>query len=335
VTDRWDRLGELEEYEALCEVRLRHLVEVREPLVLVSQIQRSGGTLLSQLFDGHPECHAHPEEVKIGFPRKHDWPMLDLNRPETWFPMLYEPATVDLERGYARRSRPELDHDTFPFVFPLRLQKRIFDLCVASSTPGTVREILDCYFTSYFNAWLDNHNLYPGPKRVVTGFTPRLVMEPANLDRFFATYPDGTLITIVRDPRAWFASAREHKARYGDLEQAIELWRQSTVSSLAARARYPTRTVVITYEQLISETELTVARIAERIGVTMSPALLEPTFNNRPIRADSSFAVERHGVLPDRVTAYRKRLDSALISRIDDLADELYEAAAEVARNEG
>ena len=28
---------------------------VHEPLVLISQIQRSGGTLLSQLFDGDPE----------------------------------------------------------------------------------------------------------------------------------------------------------------------------------------------------------------------------------------------------------------------------------------
>src|SRR2546429_5064991 len=27
--------------------------------------------------------------------------------------------------------------------------------------------------TSYFNAWLDNHNLYAGPKKVVTAFAPR------------------------------------------------------------------------------------------------------------------------------------------------------------------
>ena len=30
-------------------------VDVNVPLVLISQVQRSGGTLLSQLFDGHPE----------------------------------------------------------------------------------------------------------------------------------------------------------------------------------------------------------------------------------------------------------------------------------------
>ena len=81
----WERLTEHEEYEALTELRSNHLVPVREPLVLISQIQRSGGTLLSQLFDGHPELHAHPSELKIGRPKFWHWPPLDLDRPDTWF----------------------------------------------------------------------------------------------------------------------------------------------------------------------------------------------------------------------------------------------------------
>ena len=32
------------------------------------------GTLLSQLFDGHPECHAHPHELRIGSPTSRHWP---------------------------------------------------------------------------------------------------------------------------------------------------------------------------------------------------------------------------------------------------------------------
>src|SRR5207244_11583723 len=79
----WERLDELEEYRALCRTRLQHLVEVREPLVFVSQIQRSGGTLLSRLLDGHPECHAHPYEARLG--HKSKWPVLDLAAPDEWF----------------------------------------------------------------------------------------------------------------------------------------------------------------------------------------------------------------------------------------------------------
>jgi len=92
---RWEELGEAEEYAALVHQRLEHVVPVTEPLVLCSQVQRSGGTLLSQLFDGHPECHAHPHEIKIGWPREANWPPLDLDRPEEWFERLFEKKADD------------------------------------------------------------------------------------------------------------------------------------------------------------------------------------------------------------------------------------------------
>lgn len=58
--------------------RQRSVDIVDQPLILISQIQRSGGTLLSQLLDGHPECLAHPYELKWGRPEKWNWPEVDL-----------------------------------------------------------------------------------------------------------------------------------------------------------------------------------------------------------------------------------------------------------------
>jgi sulfotransferase family protein len=326
----WKQLSELEEYEALCRVRLEHLVEVREPLVLVSQIQRSGGTLLSQLLDGHAECHAHPHELKIGYPRERNWPPLDLARPETWFEILFEQRSArNFRRGY-RKSLKGRQHDVFPFLFLPRLQKAIFDVSVAARSPASEREVLDCYFTSYFNAWLDNHNLYTRPKKVVTGFTPRLAMEPGNVERFFSAYPDATLISVVRDPHAWFFSASSYAPEhFGDVAVAIELWRRSTEAALEALDRYGERVVLLTYEQLVLETDATMKLISQRIGITMSPVLLEPTFNGRPILANSSESVVRYGVLPERVNAYRDSLDPATGELIAELAGDLYEQVAE------
>jgi len=315
----WEQLGELEEYEALVRQRLVHLVPVKEPLVLCSQIQRSGGTLLSQLFDGHPEVHAHPHEVKIGWPREASWPPIDLaDLPATFERLFEKKALTHFLDGYQKRGAKlagELSpsFDVFPFVFLPRLQKAIFDACAAGAE--TERDVLDAYFTSYFNAWLDNHNLYAGPKKAVTGFTPRLAMDPGNRDRFFAAYPDGTLISIVREPQSWCASASRYSTkRFPDVETAMRLWRES------AEAALDERVVVVTYERLVSATAEVMARLAERIGIAMSPVLLEPTFNGRPIRANSAEEVERHGVLASREP---RPADPG----VAELAGDLYERA--------
>ena len=42
-------------------------------LIIISQIQRSGGTLLSQLFDGHPACSVYPGECML---LKGKWPKI-------------------------------------------------------------------------------------------------------------------------------------------------------------------------------------------------------------------------------------------------------------------
>jgi hypothetical protein len=50
--------------------------DINSPLILITQIQRSGGTLLSQLFDGHDEIYAYPNELTIWEPK---WELKNLD----------------------------------------------------------------------------------------------------------------------------------------------------------------------------------------------------------------------------------------------------------------
>ena len=70
--------------------------------------------------------------------------------------------------------------------------------------------------------------------------------------------------------------------------------------------------------------------LAARVGIEPTPDLLVPTFNSRPIRANSSDAVERTGILPERRDAFRDGLSADEIARIDRLAGDLYERATPV-----
>jgi len=190
--------------------------------------------------------------------------------------------------------------------------------------------VLDCYFTSYFNAWLDDQNLY-GPKKAVTAFTPRLAMEAERMERYLSAYPDGIFVNVVRDPRAWYASASKHRSHYEDVEESIGLWRQSAETALDAGERHADRVLVLTYERLVAETEATMRRVAARIGLSWSPVLLVPTFNGRPTLANSTEPVDRRGVLPERATAYRDSLDQRTIEAIDRAAGDVYERAGAAA----
>ena len=188
---------------------LENILPVSVPLALISQIQRSGGSMLSQLFDGHPQLHAHPHELKFGYPKKYIWPPIDLrDRPDRWFEILFEEIVVRHFRyGYKKMEKYK---DTSLFIFLPSLQKGLFLKYLESIDNINHRDVFDAYMTSYFNAWVNNQNRH-GSKKFITAFTPRLAFMETNMKSFFKVYPDGRLISVVRDPKNWFPSANRHQ----------------------------------------------------------------------------------------------------------------------------
>jgi hypothetical protein len=326
------------EHRALVEHRIKHAVRVHEPLLLVSQLQRSGGTLLSQLLDSHPEVHAHPQELHTGHPKQRFWPDLPLGGDARhWFEILREaPAEKHFREGYRKYSKNEqgAEHKrTLPFILPPVLQQAIFERCIGERPVTGSRDIFDAYMTSYFNAWLDNHNLYTGPKRWITGFAPRIVLEHRSVEGFFETYPDGMLVSIVRDPRSWYGSARRHaelgtpskKRAYGAVESGVALWCQTAEAMLAAKAARPDRVYLISFEDLLGDTERTMRSLALAAGIEFRPSLLEPTFNGMPIVSNTGFEVTGEGVRTEPLVRYRETLTTEQQAFIEDQTAELHE----------
>ncbi|MGE0724901.1 MAG: sulfotransferase, partial [Alphaproteobacteria bacterium] len=254
-------------------------LSITAPLFLVSEVQRSGGSMMAQLFDGHPQIYAHPFEIQIGHPKKWFWPDLDLaDAPETWFERLFEePLRRFVAEGFAKRgSNPHAAADRRPFHFDIDRQRGDFLARTTEARPASQRAILDAYFSSFFTAWRDWSPT--GRERCVAGFTPALIAVPDSVERFFADYPDGRMLTIVRDPRSWWVSARNHYHTYRDLDRALEIWTLSARASLGHAKRRPDRVLPLTYERLVREPEPTMRRVASFLGSDFDPTLTEPTF---------------------------------------------------------
>ena len=124
-------VGTVQGMERAFELRRETMVPVDEPLALICQAQRSGGTLLGRLFDGHPQCHAHPHELLIGGRIPHEWPQLSLEaEAETWFETLQEAKVMNLftkgRRMIPLKTRGERPKGSYPCLLPPQLHRLLF-----------------------------------------------------------------------------------------------------------------------------------------------------------------------------------------------------------------
>lgn len=311
----------------LLQVSLENLSPVTSPLALISQIQRSGGTLLAQLFDGHPEIHAHPHELKIGKPKKYIWPKIDLNDNfERWFYILFEDDIIEHFKGGYRKERKQ--DETFSFILLPSLQKKIFLRYLDSVESITLRDVFDAYMTSYFGAWVNYQNSY-GQKKYITAFTARLAMDKGNVDSFFEVYPDGRLISIIRDPKNWFPSALRHneyikRDKYTDMNLALSQWRESALTTLRNKETYGDNVCIIRFEDLIGKTEEVMRHLSNFLDIEFDDTLLTPTFNGFPIKANTSFESEQHGIMRSTLSRH-KTLSDEDVKTIDTLTSNEYE----------
>ena len=301
---------------------LEHATPVTSPLALISQIEGSGGSFLNQLFDGHPELHVHPHDLMIGYPEKGIWPRIDLSDgPKRWFEVLFEDIVSEYNRKGYKKERE--DKETFPFVFISSLQREIFLNYIDSVQSMTMRDIFDAYMTSYFGAWLNNQNYY-GSKKCITAYMPRLEIIKEDMESFFEVYPDGRLISVVRDPKSWFSSAKKRwPESYTEVGQAVSAWNKSAQAMLWNKEKYGDCVCFIKFEDLISKTEAVMQFLAEFLTIEFDDILLVPTFNKFPIKEDTAFKTGSHGIVSSLPAEERTRTGQEL-NTIERMTSETY-----------
>ena len=316
------RTSHLEDILQIC---LQHISPVTAPLALVSQISYSGGSLLSRLLDGHSKLHAYPRAFAVDSSNKGSWPKIDIKgNPEEWLSIISKAiAFAGIRAGF---KQGEKDNARFPFMYLPILQKQIFFKYLESVEPLNARHVFGSYMTACFGAWLNYQNQGLG-KKFVTAYAPGMTMQNEAINNFFEIYPDGGLISIIRDPVHWFVSASRLEPQiYGDVESALSHWKKSVRTAIQIRKKFGDRVCLIKFEDLVTQTESVMRFLSEFLGIPYEDILLEPTFNGIPIQPANDQKTDNANAKPQSFTE-SKTLDEDRRALIEKMTAADYQAA--------
>lgn len=301
-------------------------VRVTQPLVLISQVGRSGGTLLLHLFDGHPDCLVVPHELSSLLPSRelsggpdHVFRLLTPKQLAKW-----HTAGVSVGKdGLAGPRRHAPSFDLSP-----ALLRRLF----ASSFPAgphVDRAVLDAYFSAYFTAWR-NREGNSSRARWVVGFEPGAIGDDARMVRYDANYFDGRVISVLRDPWSWFVSARRWSLRFAHVEVALYRWRRAVERALAYRDQRPDRIELVAFDDLILDTYGVMDRLSTFLDIPFTETLVMPTINGSRVDNNSSFSGTGAGAVSrEPATNRRAQLSDDDAAAIDARVGELWQSALE------
>ena len=285
-----------------------------QPLVYFSQPPRSGGTLMRNLFDGHPHCHGYPHELsweKNGY---------------RWGSIRQMSATSVYERLYGRWLDKAIVtglDKKYPFHFNRTLQKSLFSR-LAGSGEEEEREWLDTYMTSFFNAWIDYQSLY-GEKKFVVAFCPWSLRAVDPIDRFFSVYPEGFRVQVVRNPLGWWASEKKYGSHSKSVEEYLhDRWIQSVETGLRAESKHEEKYVFLHFDDLIRSPEVSMQTLAERLGLRYTPELTRPTINQIPRTSNTSFGPGKRSLDPSVLDRWRDFLEPEEVEKIRSETKTLY-----------
>jgi hypothetical protein len=298
------------------------------PLILISQLPRSGGTLLSQLLDGHPALHVYPWEMKIGYPSKGCWPALELDAsPDRLFATLFHAELAYLARkGYRKRGKTRQRQKRLNFDYSPIEHYRSF----VHSLPRerSRRTVLDTYFNTFFHAW--HHRTEKAA--YIAGFVPTMAKNLDSIADFFSDYPDGGLVSILRDPADWFVSRRAHTKRglprYDDIGQEMLTWNGMAKLAVEYRRIYGDQFLLLSFKDLVTDREGTMRRVCNWCGLDFLPCLLTQTFAGNIVPPNTNFEdpiEELAGRVLDRKHLLTERERTQIYASTRRLRAELHE----------
>ncbi len=287
--------------------------------ILINSQQRSGGSLLARMFDGHENLCAFPHEMRFS-QAKDILPPLEKFKTDDFeevLSMLNTKGNFGATKLFSKQQYEKHDITFYyeKFLVQFRQLWKKDELEYRTMGRAFLAEA-----EAFFRV-VNNGRLWKGDDIIqyFVGHCARSWLIPA--DKIFNEFPDSYIIQPIRDPRALFASKNQghnlvEKHGLDFIEMHMTQWINSIVQGFKNEVRYPDRYRVIKYEDLISNPEATMRNLSEFTGISYDQVLTEPHYLGSNWKGNSAFG-PTHGIDKTRSNSWRNRLTEIEIRSIE------------------
>ena len=252
-------------------------------LFMISAMYENGGNTTHRFLDGHPQLYVYPFESQLGnsrcvdflsslYPFKYRYPDFPMgHRPAEYYEMFFDEEYKTVARSPNVSKFRDAD-----FVIDEPGRKRVF--CeILDRHPITRGNIVAAFFEATFRTW----NNRSGSNREIAfvGYSPVVGFDG---DKILSDFPKGHVIHIVRNP--WSGFADTCKRPYPlSIERYSWTWAMMQHQALVFSRLYPDRFHILRFEDLVASPRDALGGLAARLGLTWDDALLQPSWNGKPM----------------------------------------------------
>lgn len=282
---------------------------IQRPIFILGA-HKSGSSLVRSLLDEHPVLFVVPAEAHF-FQMAHFWVDYRLRRAR--------PPVLSF--SVAKKAYTELIghyNTVFDFMSDSNLVGR-FDLEVFRQELSVDEEqTLSDLYVHYMRAIHASlfHRELPTNVRIVE----KSVENTEFAVELQYMFPDARFVHILRNPYSNLVSLRRHVGRAGYPFLAPSLSSlYNTLYNLYRNRRLIEDYLVIRYEDLLTDPELTMRSVASFLEIDFVASLLEPTSMGRPWEGNSSRGIRYSGISAENLDLWRSEVTDLEIHYVNRL----------------
>ena len=279
-----------------------NLKTLRDRPLFICGHPKAGTSLLRNLFDSHPELVVYPEESMFfrSVLQKFDG-LPDAQKVDAADELLLHIFTWNQDEPPPSQSGyPDRDYSHISF----------------DAVRNAYRALLETYPARHSGDYLAAALIAYG--QTVSQVSPEtrawVEKSPYNeyfTDKIFKWWPDARCIHIIRDPRDNFASYKRKQSSWTAKFFAVN-WLRSTRTGFTNAKKYSSdKYLLITYESLVTQLEITLQKISAFAGIRLDASLETPTRTGRLWKGNSMFSDRFSGINAAPIGRWKEQLESA------------------------